>query len=319
MLARERDAYLAHLRVERGLSPNTLSAYRRDLGRYESFLAVRGRQRLAEAAPADVADFATALGTGADGGTALAPTSAARAIVAVRGWHRFALAEQWVADDVTRGVRPRAVPQRLPKAISVVQVEALLAATAGDEVAALRDRALLELLYGSGARISEAVGVDIDDLQLDPGAEAVLLRGKGRKERVVPLGGAAVTAIEAYVTRARGDLARRGRGVAALLLNQRGGRLSRQSGWAILTAAADRAGVADVSPHTLRHSFATHLLSGGADVRVVQELLGHADVSTTQIYTHVTQDALREAYLTSHPRALRAHQAADSDPAAPKE
>ncbi|MFV0287232.1 MAG: site-specific tyrosine recombinase XerD [Demequina sp.] len=303
-LTGEREAYLAHVSVERGLSANTLAAYRRDLTRYVLFLESRDRDDLAAVTRTDVADFALAIGTGRDGGRPLAPASASRTVVAVRGWHRFALAEGWCTQDVSSDVKPRAVPQRLPKAISTDQVEAILeAASTGDGAAPLRDRALLELVYATGARISEAVGLDVDDLTLDEGQEAVLLRGKGRKERVVPIGGYAARELHAYLVRARAPLAQGGVGTPALFLNTRGGRLSRQSAWVILKDASARAGVPDVSPHTLRHSFATHLLSGGADVRVVQELLGHASVTTTQIYTAVTQDALREVYATSHPRA----------------
>ncbi|MDN4473179.1 site-specific tyrosine recombinase XerD [Demequina zhanjiangensis] len=304
MLAGQREGYLAHLAVERGLSDNTLAAYRRDLARYESFLGSRGLDSLSSVGRSDVADFAQALGTGADGGKALAPSSASRVVVAVRGWHRFAVQEGWAVDDPSLQVKPRAVPKRLPKAIATDQVAAILeASSTGEGVAPLRDRALLELVYATGARISEAVGLDVDDVSLEPGVEAVLLRGKGRKERVVPVGGMAVDALDAYLVRARSGLAAHGKGDAALFLNSRGGRLSRQSAWSILRAAAERAGVPDVSPHTLRHSFATHLLSGGADVRVVQELLGHASVTTTQVYTLVTRDSLREAYVLAHPRA----------------
>jgi integrase/recombinase XerD len=235
----------------------------------------------------------------------LAPASAARTVVSVRGWHRFAVAEGWTPDDASVDVKPRATPARLPKALTTDQVAALLeVAGLGDGPAALRDRALLEVLYGSGARVSEATGLDVDDVDVREGAESVLLRGKGRKERIVPLGVYAREALEAYLVRARPELAAHGKGTPALFLNTRGGRLSRQSGWSVLKAAAERAGIPDVSPHTLRHSFATHLLRGGADIRVVQELLGHASVTTTQIYTFVTRDALREVYQTAHPRAL---------------
>jgi integrase/recombinase XerD len=207
-----------------------------------------------------------------------------------------------VAEDVARAVTPPALPKRLPKDLSVDQVEQLLAGCPGEGPGALRDRALLELLYSTGARISEAVGIDRDDL--DARQRVVLLRGKGGKQRLVPVGRPALAAVEAYSVRARPALASRGRGTPALLLNARGGRMSRQSAWHVLRLAAESAGLATaVSPHTLRHCFATHLLAGGADVRVVQELLGHASVSTTQVYTHVTVDTLREVYATSHPRA----------------
>ncbi len=309
MLERERDAYLAHVRVERGLSANTVSAYRRDLERYAAFLAARRIDALANVTRADVAAFSQAISTGDDGGAALAPASASRTVVSVRGWHRFALAEGWTADDPSIEVRPRAIPRRLPKAISVEQVAAVLDAAGGGEAdadsttAQLRDRALLEFVYATGARISEAVGLDVDDLTLAEGEQSALLRGKGSKERVVPLGRVAAKEIDAYLVRARAPLSAHGRGTSAVFLNTRGARLSRQSAWAILKAAAEKAGVENVSPHTLRHSFATHLLSGGADVRVVQELLGHASVTTTQVYTLVTRDSLREVYELAHPRA----------------
>jgi integrase/recombinase XerD len=304
------EGYLAHLAVERGLSANTLAAYRRDLGRYLRHLASAGRADVADVAEADVEDFLTAVRTGSDGGAALSAASAKRAVVAVRGWHRFCVLEGLAADDPARAVRPPKQAQQLPKAISTDDVERLLAASAvGDGPVPLRDRALLELVYSTGARISEAVGLDVDDLDLTPGRAAVRLLGKGRKERVVPVGAYAVEAVDAYLVRARPALAAAGRGGAAVFLNTRGARLSRQSAWAVLRTAAERAGLpgADhVSPHTLRHSFATHLLAGGADVRVVQELLGHSSVTTTQIYTKVTPDTLREVYATSHPRATRA-------------
>ena len=223
--------------------------------------------------------------------------------MAVRGWHKFLLREGLTAVDPAAEVRPPPAPKRLPKAITVSEVEALLAAAGADETPrAVRDRALLELLYGSGARISEVVGLDVDELDVDSGM--VRLLGKGSKERVVPVGSYAREALSAYLVRARPVLALAGPGSPALFLNARGGRLSRQSAWAVLRSAARRAGVtAEVSPHTLRHSFATHLLEGGADVRVVQELLGHASVTTTQVYTLVTVDRLREVYATAHPRA----------------
>ena len=264
----------------------------------------RGLRSLADVAEADVAAFLAALRAGDDDHPPLSATSAGRAVVAVRGLHRFAVREGWCATDPSREVRPPAPARRLPKALTVDQVAALLdAAGAGDTPLALRDRALLELLYGTGARISEAVGLAVDDL--DRGSGLVRLDGKGGKQRVVPVGSYAARAVEAYLVRSRPVLAAAGRGNPALFLNARGGRLSRQSAWTVLRAAAARAGVrADVSPHTLRHSFATHLLDGGADVRVVQELLGHASVTTTQVYTLVTVDRLREVYATSHPRAL---------------
>jgi integrase/recombinase XerD len=257
----------------------------------------------------DVSAFLAAIRTGDDGRTPLSASSAARTIVAVRGLHRFLAVEGTTAADPARDVRPPTPPRRLPKAISVDAVTRLLeSASAGGTPASLRDRALLEVLYGTGARISEAVGLDLDDVALEPApgdaGSVVRLLGKGGKERVVPLGSYARAALGAYLVRARPALAAAGRGTPALFLNVRGGRLSRQSAWAVLRAAARHASLgASVSPHTLRHSFATHLLEGGADVRVVQELLGHASVTTTQVYTLVTADTLREVYAAAHPRA----------------
>ena len=306
-LQRAVQAYLAHLDVERGLSVNTLAAYRRDLSRYLDFLAARGITTPDAVTERDIEDYVLAVRTGADGRAVLSAASAARAVVAIRGWHRFCVPEGLAADDPAREVHPPARPKRLPKALSVDDVRRLLEqGVPGDGPVPLRDRALLELLYSTGARISEAVGLDLDDLDLTPGQGAARLFGKGSKERVVPVGQYAVRAVEAYLVRARPALAQAGVGTPALFVNVRGDRLSRQSAWAVLRGAARRAdlpGAAHVSPHTLRHSFATHLLAGGADVRVVQELLGHASVTTTQIYTQVTPDLLREVYLANHPRA----------------
>ncbi len=298
------QGFLEHLGVERGLSTNTLLAYRRDLERYLAHLQTQGVDDPAQVREEHVTSFLVAIRSGADSGAALAASSAARTLAAVRGLHRFLQLEGRTTADPAGDVRPPAAPKRLPKAISVHDVERLLdSASIGGTPSSLRDRAILELLYGCGARISEAVGLDVDDLNLGQGL--VRLRGKGSKERIVPLGSYAVSALDAYLVRVRPDLARRGRGTPAVFLNLRGNRLSRQSVWSVLHLAAERAGLsATVSPHTLRHSFATHLLEGGADVRVVQELLGHASVTTTQIYTLVTADTLREVYAAAHPRAL---------------
>jgi len=295
-------AYLDHLTVERGLSVNTLASYRRHLRRYLAFLSQRGLQRLDEVTETDVSEFLAALRRGDDEHPPLRASSSARAVVAARGLHRFAAREGLVGTDAAAAVRPPTPARRLPKALPVDQVLALLAAAGDDSPRGIRDSALLELLYGTGARISEAVALDVDDVDLADGV--VLLRGKGSKQRLVPLGGYGRQSIEAYLVRGRPVLAASGVGGPALFLNHRGGRLSRQTAWATLRAAAARAGVTvTVSPHTLRHSFATHLLDGGADVRVVQELLGHASVTTTQIYTMVTVERLREVYATAHPRA----------------
>jgi integrase/recombinase XerD len=302
-LSRAVRLYLDHLQVERGLAANSLAAYRRDLSRYEAFCAMRGIRDPAEVSEPDVADFLVALRSGDDDHAPLAASSAGRAVVAVRGFHRFAAREGLALADPGKGVRPPALPSRLPKAISVSEVEAILEAAGAEQTPrALRDRALLEVLYGTGARISEAVGLDVDDLDLE--AASVLLRGKGSKQRLVPVGRMAIAAVDAYLVRGRPALLASGAGGPALFVNQRGGRLTRQGAWTVLAQAVERAGVSShVSPHTLRHSFATHLLDGGADVRVVQELLGHASVTTTQIYTLVTVDRLREVYALAHPRA----------------
>jgi integrase/recombinase XerD len=312
--------------VERGLAAHTLEAYQRDLNRYAATLALRGRTEIGSVVTQDVADYLAGLREGDGEHPPLAASSAGRAVVAVRGLHAFALTEGLAPGDPARLVRPPAPPRRLPRAISLPEIERLLAAAGGPgtaaaaggsaesaQAAALRDRALLELLYGTGARISEAVGLDVDDLDLAGESRSTLvaavvrLSGKGDKQRVVPVGSYARAAVEAYLIRARPVLARaarRGPGSPAVFLNARGGRLTRQGAWGALRAAAARAGLAQVSPHTLRHSFATHLLDGGADVRVVQELLGHASVTTTQVYTLVTVDRLREVYAAAHPRAL---------------
>ena len=320
-LSRRLSEYLDHLSAERGLAANTLAAYRRDLTRYVHFLTGRGVTGIREVDEAAVTDFLRTLRTAAPDGYGLTASSAARTVVAVRGWHRFALREGLASTDPSRNVRPPAQPKRLPKAIGIAEVQRLLdAASVGAPPATLRDRALLEVLYATGARISEVVGLDIDDLPAhlvtSPAAPAedtsaggdtpatLRLLGKGGKERVVPLGQYAVAALQAWLVRGRPSQAARGRAGAAVFLNARGGRMSRQSAWAVLQLAADRADLrGHISPHTLRHSFATHLLEGGADVRVVQELLGHASVTTTQIYTKVSIEALREVYATAHPRA----------------
>ncbi|NUL49390.1 site-specific tyrosine recombinase XerD [Cellulosimicrobium funkei] len=337
-LGRPAEAYLDHLAVERGMSVNTLAAYRRDVHRYLGWLVSQGVGEPRQVTRHHVTGFLQALGTGADGRHPLAPRSAARTIVAVRGMHRFWTLEQLTETDPAQDVTPPRPAQGLPKAIRVDQVTALLEAIPTDTPPGMRDRALLEFLYATGARISEAVGLDVDDVigavrgpggepgkpretgsggteaggPGEPGPAVVRLFGKGSKERVVPLGSYAAAALEAWLVRGRPALsARGGTGGPALFLNQRGGRLSRQSAWSILKGAAERAGLdVEVSPHTLRHSFATHLLEGGADVRVVQELLGHASVTTTQVYTLVTADTLREVYAAAHPRARSLHRPA---------
>lgn len=308
VLDEQMQGYLDHLTIERGVAANTLSSYRRDLRRYAEHLAGRGIADVRAVGETDVSDFLVALRKGDpdNGTTALSAVSAARTLVAVRGLHRFLTAEGIVEVDVARAVKPPTPSRRLPKSLTLDEVVSLLEAAGGDRESdgplTLRNRALLEVLYSTGARISEAVGLDIDDV--DTESRSVLLRGKGGKQRLVPIGRPAVSALDNYLVRGRPDLVRRGKGTPGIFLNARGGRLSRQSAWQVLQDSAEAAGIASaVSPHTMRHSFATHLLEGGADVRVVQELLGHASVTTTQIYTLVTVSALREVWAGAHPRA----------------
>ena len=333
--------YLRHIAIERGLSQNTRDAYRRDLTAYADWLDGRGIDDLATVEPELLSEYVAEL-NGASGermpisghsskhpspsgarpvdGEARRRYSAetiSRRLSTVRGMHRFLFEEGLLPSFAGSGVRTPKKAQRLPKALSVAQIEAILATAAGDDPVALRDRALLELLYATGARVSEVTALDVDDLLtgedrdawVDPAAalgDGGFLRvtGKGSKQRIVPYGGYAGKALAAYLVRARPGMVSKGVGTPALFVGPRGARVSRQGVWLIIRAAAERAGItAEVSPHTMRHSFATHLLAGGADVRSVQELLGHASVETTQIYTHVTVDTLREHYLQSHPRA----------------
>ena len=293
------DSYLRHLTLERGLSKNTLSAYRNDLEKYFDFLAKRHKDPLVSSTR-DIEDFVVEIAL------SLSSASRARLLASLRGYHKFLVLEDKRNDDPTKPVRSPKLPMRLPKALTQAEVMQLIEASgpAPDDESAdylrLRNRAIVELMYSTGARVSEIVGLDLDEVD-DSGLMRV--RGKGSKERLVPVGSYAKTALDAYLVRARPLLAARG-SARALFLNQRGSRLSRQSVWEIIQKAAEGM-EKEVSPHSLRHSFATHLLEGGADVRVVQELLGHSSVNTTQIYTMVSVDTLREVYLASHPRAQR--------------
>jgi integrase/recombinase XerD len=334
-LSRAVEQYLRHVALERGRSVNTVAAYRRDLARYLEHLTARGVDDVTVITEVDVAEFVVAVRATRDDSPGVSASSAARMLSSVRGWHRFLTDEGAVSRNVAADQRPPKQPKRLPRAISIHDVERLLEACSGDDPLALRDRALLELLYATGARVSEVVDLAVDDIIGDghyaactgtasasaigtgtdasapakaPAAavgDAVRLFGKGRKQRIVPIGRYAREALETYLVRARPVLSPRGSATPALFLGARGARLSRQSVWLIIRDAAARASLtAALSPHTLRHSFATHLLEGGADVRVVQELLGHSSVATTQLYTLVTADAVREAWATAHPRAL---------------
>lgn len=298
--------YLDHLQVERGLSQNTLNAYARDLARYFEFINSRSKN-FSQVNENDLADFLTYLRNGNSDHAILSATSAARTLIAVRGFHKFTSRENGGLDPA-QSVKPPTPGRRLPKALSVNQIELIIASTGdGSTAKSLRDCALVELLYSTGARISELIDLNRNDVK-DP-ITSLRLLGKGGKERIVPVGKYAVAALEKYLVRARPALLASGTSGTsghekALFLNLRGTRLSRQSAWEIIRTAAKNAGIeVEISPHTMRHSFATHLLDGGADIRTVQELLGHASVATTQIYTLVTIDRLREAYASAHPRA----------------
>ena len=297
--------YLDDLVVVRGASANTVSNYRRDLNRYEQYVAEAGVNSWSDVSTRLVEEFLAALATGDGERPGLAASSVSRTLSAVRSFHRWLVGQNLSDSSPAAEVRPPRRPESLPHALDVVQVESLLAAAGGDTPAALRDRALLEFLYATGARVSEALNISLDDLDIETDFPVVRLLGKGDKERMVPLGSYAREAIEGYLVRGRPVLAARGTGTVALFLNLRGKALGRGSAWQIIKQAAERAGITEpVSPHTLRHSFATHLLEGGASIREVQELLGHASVTTTQIYTRVSPENLREAFLSAHPRAL---------------
>ncbi len=306
-LAQHVTAYLNHLMVERGLSDNTLAAYRRDLHRYLRYLTQERIEDVTAITHHHVAGFLQALSSGSHHMGALANASVNRIFIAARGWHRFMFLEDTTPTNPAAEIKPPKTGQQLPAGLSIDEVTRLINTPPIDTAQGLRDRALMELLYATGARITEAIELDVDDilpLDDDTGTTVVRLFGKGSKERIVPLGSYARKAIDAYLVRGRPDHAAGGKGSPALFLNRFGGRLTRQTGWNVLKQAAKDAEITtDISPHTLRHSFATHLLQGGADVRVVQELLGHASVTTTQIYTQVTADTLREVFSYAHPRA----------------
>lgn len=292
--------WLDHLAVERGVSDNTLSNYRRDVDRYLDWLEAAGKTDLGEVAATDLEDYVADLRRGGDGRKGLAASSASRALVVARGLHKFAVSEGAVVADVAAAVSPPKLGEKLPDTLTIGEVGRLLDACPTDTPAQLRDKALLEVLYATGARISEILSLVVDDIAET--RDFIKVTGKGDKQRIVPVGGAAQRALEAYLVRGRPALST-GKS-HAVFLNKRGGALSRQSSWAIIKDAASRAGLdKEISPHTMRHSFATHLLEGGADVRTVQELLGHASVTTTQIYTHVTPENLREVWSTAHPRS----------------
>ena len=290
------EIFLNHCAVERGLSKNTIAAYRRDLGKFNDFLRA-SRLEIKELNATNIYEFSAELRK-----SGLSDSSIARHVVAVRSLFTFLAKDQGIA-DVAREVVPPKIPRRLPKALTVSEVEDLINAN-GDDVAGIRNRALIELLYATGARVSEIVQLDVSDVGRSDSSVTVKVRGKGGKERLVPVGTFAQRALDQYLTRSRPSLNRKLTEKALFLNENRGSRLSRQSAWQIVLDSAKRSGLTRaISPHALRHSFATHLLDGGADIRVVQELLGHSSVTTTQIYTLVTIDKIRESYANAHPRA----------------
>ena len=299
-----REQFLVHIGIERGLAKATVSAYESDLNKYVAWLQTHGITKPDDIAKQDVEDYIAALD--ADGESA---RSKARRLASIHEFHRFALAQHAVSADVAASVKAPKGASVLPDVLSVDEVSRLLDAAAvggSTDPVVLRDKALLEFMYATGCRVSEAVGTNLDDIDLEE--KVVRLMGKGSKQRLVPLGSYARNSVVAYLNACRGELERRSTAKVperrALFLNKRGKRISRQSVWEIVKTAGERAGITKpLHPHTLRHSFATHLIQGGADVRTVQELLGHASVTTTQIYTHVSPEALIETYLTAHPRA----------------
>ena len=286
--------YLDHISIERGLSGNTVSAYSRDLGRYQKWCTSVGLSEVDQVTANAISDFSTSLAN------QLSASSAARIVVSVRGFHKFCVAEDWTTTNPAVDVHPTAVPRRLPKALAYESVVLLIDATNLSDLPQ-RDRAIMELLYGTGMRISELTNLSIDDV--DGGSGTVIVTGKGNKQRLIPVGTFALRAIEGYLRSERREQVAKGPGTHYLFLNRRGKPLSRQSAWECVSHAAGRAEITGVSPHSLLHSYATHLLERGADVRTVQELLGHASVTTTQVYTLVTVETLREIYASSHPRA----------------
>ena len=299
------QSFLDHLTIERGLSGNSISAYRRDLAKFSDFL-LREKLDFERLSEDEIISFEVWLK-----GLGMAVTSINRNISALKSFYKY-LAQEFSTNNPVSAVASSKVPRRLPKALTIKEITSLIDSTKreGDPIS-LRDHAIIELLYGTGARVSEIVGIDVNDFaQSDIEGNPITtlkLRGKGSKERIVPLGSFAKNALDEYLVRIRPNLLTKSKSArveTALFLNQRGSRLSRQSAWQMISDAADSTGLSGkVSPHVFRHSYATHLLDGGADIRVVQELLGHASVTTTQIYTLITIDKVREAYATAHPRA----------------
>ncbi|MBW3089792.1 site-specific tyrosine recombinase XerD [Bifidobacterium miconisargentati] len=310
--ARLTEQFLVHIGVERGLATATVKAYESDIAKYVDWLESRGIGEPDAIRTQDVEDYVAALDAAGE-----SPRSKARRLASLHEFHRFALAQHIVSDDVSASVKAPKGASTLPDVLNIDEVARLLDAVAPPETAAgtdagavdpiqLRDKALLEFMYATGCRVSEAAGANLDDIDLDE--HVARLMGKGSKQRLVPVGGYACEALTRYLNMGRGELERRTTAKTperrALFLNKRGRRISRQSIWEVVRQAGEKAGITrPLHPHTLRHSFATHLIQGGADVRTVQELLGHASVTTTQIYTHVSPEHLIEAYLMAHPRA----------------
>lgn len=305
-LSQEIDWFLDEQRVTKGASSNTIAAYRRDLQRYRDFLLVNQIDSFASVSSDTIELYLQELASGTESTQPLAKSSVARHLAALRSLHRWLVTQNLIPTDVAKDVCAPKAAKRLPKALSVDQVQKLLeAARRGDDPVSLRDTALLEFLYATGARVSEAIRISLDDLELDDEVPFVTVRGKGGKERLVPLGNYAKDALGSYLVRGRPALCRSRTPADRVFLNLRGNALSRQSAWEILQNVAERVDLSEsVSPHTLRHSFATHLLEGGASIREVQELLGHASVTTTQIYTRMNPQTLQEVYRSSHPRAI---------------
>lgn len=296
--------FLAYLELERGLSRNTLEAYRCDLAQYGEFLERRGATVL-RAQHGDIAAFLSELAAGGEGRRPVAPTTLGRKVAALRSFYRYLRREGTIEHDPTAELRGPRKPQRLPKVLSRDEVNRLLQQPRGAGPLVQRDRALLELMYACGLRASEAVDLDLADLDLEDGL--LRARGKGSKERIVPVGRQALAAVRLYCQGARHELLGNRPG-SRLFLNRRGSGLTRQGLYKIVQGHAAGAGLSEkMSPHTLRHTFATHLLAGGCDLRSLQEMLGHADLATTQVYTHLSADRLKQAYFSAHPRASRAH------------
>lgn len=296
------DWFIDDLRVVKGASNHTLSNYSRDLERYREAMIAAGIHHWNDVTDAVLETYINSL---TQGERPLAASSIARSLAAIRSFHRWLRKENLSSANPAQHVHAPKPGLRLPKALTVAETEELLMAARGEGARPIRDAALLELLYATGARVSEVVSLSVDDFYEYGDITVVRLLGKGDKERMVPVGKYAMEALDAYLTRSRPTLAAAGKGTHYLFLNLRGGVLSRQSVWEIIRKAAERAGITkEVSPHTLRHSFATHLLEGGASVREVQELLGHASVTTTQVYTRLSPQTLQEVYRSSHPRAL---------------